>query len=187
MQEKIYLRPLCLSDVNEKYLFWLNNNSVTEHLEIANQHFVYEDLRSYVEESPKKGRFNYAVITKKSQQHIGNGSIYSIEPNNKNFEIGWFIGEKNFWGGHYSSMIIFYLLQIGFIEMGLEKCIGGIEKENVKARMTNKFAGFKETNSHFIQKSNKKTSFIDLQITKKDWITRAKILNSQYPELFDEI
>jgi RimJ/RimL family protein N-acetyltransferase len=187
MQEKIYLRPLFLSDINEKYLFWVNDPSVTEYLEIGSQRLTSNDLIRYVEESPKKGRYNYAIVTQNSRQHIGNGSLYSIEPKNKNFEIGWFIGEKNFWGGQYSSMIIFYLLKIGFVEMGLEKCIGGVEKENIKARMTNKFSGFKETKSHFLMKNNKKTSFIDLEITKKDWITRAKILNSQYPELFDEI
>ena len=84
-------------------------------------------------------------------------------------------------------MIIFYLLKIGFVEMGLEKCIGGIEKQNIKARMTNKFAGFKETKSHDIKQGNKKTPFINREIAKKDWFARAKILHSQYPELFDEI
>lgn len=187
MQEKIYLRPLRLSDINEKYLFWVNNNSITEYLDIANQHFEYRDLVSYTKESLKKGRYNYAVITKKTQYHIGNASLYAIDQNNKNFEIGWFIGEENFWGGHYSSMIIFYLLKIGFVEMGLKKCIGGIEKKNIKARMTNKFSGFKETKSHIIKKGNKETPFINIEIAKNDWFARAKILHSQYPELFDKI
>ncbi len=186
MQEKIYLRPLSTSDINEKYLFWVNDPAVTEYLEIGSQRLTSNDLIKYVEESPEKGRHNYAIVTKTSRQHIGNGSLYSIDPTNKNFEIGWFIGEKNFWGGQYSSMIIFYLLKIGFVEMGLEKCIGGVEKENIKARMSNKFSGFKETKSHFLMKNNKKTSFIKLELTKKDWFIRAKVLHSQYPELFDE-
>ena len=186
MQEKIYLRRLSLKDVTKKYLLWVNDESITRHLEIAKQHFKYEDLIKYVEESDKKGRYNYAVVTKSSKYHIGNASIYAIDTVNKNFEIGWFIGKKKFWGGHYSSMIIFYLLKIGFIEMGLKKCLGGIEKENIKARLTNKFMGFKETKTSFIKKSNKKISFINVEITKNDWLLRAKILSSQYPKLFDE-
>ena len=186
MQEKIYLRPLSLKDITEKYLFWVNSPSITEYLEIKGHRLSYNDLVKYVKDSPKNGRDNYAIITKDSELHIGNASIYAIEPDKGNFEIGWFIGEKKFWGGHYSSMIIFYLLKIGFIEMGLKKCIGGVEKKNIKARMANKFLGFKETQSGFIEKDNKKITFINLEITKKDWLSRSKILHSKFPKLFNE-
>ena len=37
MQEKIYLRPLCLNDVSEKYLSWVNDSYVTEYLEIGKE------------------------------------------------------------------------------------------------------------------------------------------------------
>ena len=158
MQEPIYLRPLKLNDINDKYLFWVNNPSVTEFLEIGEQSLGYNDLVKYVNDSPKNGRYNYAVIAKNSQCHIGNCSIYSIEPNQKKFEIGWFIGEKNYWGGHYSSMIIFSLFKIGFLEMELDKCIGWVNKKHIKARMTNKFVGFNEKGEElrFIQKEKKK-------------------------------
>ena len=76
MQEKIYLRPLSLKDITEKYLFWVNDPSITEFLRIGKQRLVRNDLVRYIEDSPKKGRYNYAVITKNSQQHIGNSSVY---------------------------------------------------------------------------------------------------------------
>ena len=88
-----------MNDINEKYLFWVNNPTVTEYLEIGEKHLEYEDLVEYVESSPKKGRYNFAVMTKDTDLHIGNSSIYSIEPNKKKFEIGWFVGEKNFGEG----------------------------------------------------------------------------------------
>ena len=132
MQDKIYLRPLCLNDVSEKYLSWVNDPSVTEYLEIGRQYLKHQDLVKYVKDSPKNGRYNFAIITKNSKHHIGNCSIFSINPENKNFEIGWFIGDKNFWGGHYSPMIIFYLLKIGFLKMGLEKCTGYVDKKNTE-------------------------------------------------------
>ena len=80
MQEKIYLRPLCLSDVNEKYLSWVNDPVVTENLNIGLNRLTHTDLVKYVEDSPKEGRNNYAIITEHSQQHIGNCSIYFIKP-----------------------------------------------------------------------------------------------------------
>ena len=50
MQEKIYLRPLCLSDINKKYLFWVNDPLVTEYLEIGKQRLAHSDLVRYVEQ-----------------------------------------------------------------------------------------------------------------------------------------
>ena len=187
MQEKIYLRPLCLSDINKKYLFWVNDPTITEFLKIGKQRLESNDLVRYIEDSPKKGRHNYAIITKNSQQHIGNCSIYSIEPDKRKFEIGYFIGEKKFWGGHYSSMMIFNLLKIGFIKMGLAKCTGYINESHIKARMTNKFSGYKEIKkiNRYDKKINKDISVIELEITKKDWLKNAEILCSQYPELYE--
>jgi RimJ/RimL family protein N-acetyltransferase len=185
MQEKIYLRNLKLSDVNQRYLSWVNDPTVTEYLEIGKQRLEYNDLITYVQDSQKKGRNNYAVIVKSSQNHIGNGSIYGIDQDKKKFNIGWLIGEKNFWGGHYSSMIIFYLLKIGFIEMKLETCTGAVHEKHTKARMTNKFVGFKEIEKCNIQTGNKKISTIKLEITKNHWLMRAKLLHSDFPELYN--
>ena len=186
MQDTIYLRQLCLNDVNEKYLSWVNDPLITEHLEIGKEYLKYDDLARYVENTPKRGRHNYAIITKNSEHHIGNCSIFSIKTDNKQFEIGWFIGEKNFWGGHYSSMIIFYLHKIGFTEMGLEKCIGYVDRKNIKARMTNKFSGYreKEREIRYKEKANKNITYIKLEITKKEWLAHARKLQSKYPDLY---
>ena len=187
MQEKIYLRPLCLNDINEKYLSWVNDPSVTEYLKIGKKRMNHSDLVSYVQDSPNKGRHNYAIIIQNSQEHIGNCSIYSIEFGKSKFEIGYLIGEKNFWGGHYSSMVIFNLLKIGFIKMGLDKCIGYVEETHIKARMTNKFSGYKEIKKfkQYNEKVNKDVTLIAIEISKKDWITNSEILCSKYPELYE--
>ena len=186
MQEKIYLRPLCLNDVNEKYLSWVNDPTITEHLNIGEHRLEHSDLVRYVEDSQKKGRHNYAIITKNSQQHIGNSSIYLIDRNKSKFQLGYFIGEKNFWGGHYSSMVIFNLLKIGFIKMGLEKCTGHVHETHIKARMTNKFSGYREIKkTNVFKKINKNITDIELEITKKDWLGNAEILCSRYPELYE--
>ena len=185
MQEKIYLRYLNLNDINKRYLSWVNDPAVTEYLEIGKQHIKHSDLVAYIQNAHEKGRHNYAVITESSEDHIGNGSIYEIKPEKKNFKIGWLIGEKRFWGGHYSSMIIFYLLKIGFIEMNLEKCTGGVFEKHIKARMTNKFSGFREIGKRKTQIGNKSFTTIKLEITKKEWLIRAKLLNSQFPKFYN--
>ena len=185
MQEKIYLRRLNLRDISQRYLSWVNDPAVTEYLEIGKQRIKHSDLVTYIQSAHENGRHNYAVITKRSKRHIGNGSIYEIEPEKKIFKIGWLIGEKRFWGGHYSSMIIFYLLKVGFIEMKLEKCTGGVFEKHIKARMTNKFSGFREIRKCKTQIGNKSFSTIKLEITKKDWLRRAKLLHSEFPEFYN--
>jgi len=185
MQQKIYLRRLNLSDINQRYLSWVNDPAVTEYLEIGKQRLRYSDLVAYIKDSPKEGRHNYAIITNISEDHIGNCSIYGIESKKKKFEIGWFIGEKKFWGGHYSAMIIFYLLKIGFIEMKLDRCTGGVYEKHIKARMTNKFSGFRELGKYNIQTGNNSITEIKIEITKKDWLIRAKLLHSQFPEFYN--
>ena len=70
--------------------------------------------------------------------------------------------------------------------MGLEKCIGAVNKNHIKARMTNNFSGFKELETRFVEIDNKKNTLINLEITKKEWLARAKILHSQFPALYDE-
>ena len=187
MQEKIYLRPLCLSDINKKYLTWVNDPSVTEYLEIGKKRLEHSDLVKYIGDAPKNGRHNYAIITKNSKLHIGNGSIYSVVPEKSKFEIGYFIGEKNFWGGLYSSLVIFNLLKIGFIKMGLKKCIGYINETHIKARMTNKFSGYKEIKKYerYWKKKNKNINEIKIEISKNDWLKNKELLCSDFPELYE--
>ena len=186
MQEKIYLRPFSLNDIGERYLSWVNDPIVTKYLGWAKQRLKYEDLVRFVNESPKNGRENYAIITELSKNHIGNCSILNVNKKEKTFEMGWLIGEKDFWGGHYSSMVIFNLLKIGFIEMGLKKCIGGVDERNIKARLTNKFSGFEEKEKVLkpSTKENINISTIYLEISKKKWLKKAKALCLEYPEFY---
>tara|TARA_B110000046_G_scaffold143594_1_gene150597 strand:- start:192 stop:755 length:564 start_codon:yes stop_codon:yes gene_type:complete len=187
MQEKIHIKPLNIDDINDKYICWVNDPLITEYLEIGKRRLTYRDLVKYVEDSQKNGRYNYAIITKESKNYIGNCSIFKIESDSQKFEIGWLIGEKEFWGGHYSSMIIFDLFKIGFIEMKLEKCIGYIDKTHIKARMANRFAGFKEIKTFLVKKDNKIITTIMLEITKKDWLIHAKSLHLKFPKFYDAL
>ena len=187
MQEQIYLRKLILSDVTKKYLSWMNDLSVTEYLVVGEKPLRRNDLIKYIKDSKKNNRYNYAIITKLSEKHIGNCSIQSIKLKQKTFEIGWFIGDKKFWGGHYASMVIFNLLKIGFTEMNLNKCVGQMDEKHIKARMTNRFSGYKEIKKYnrYWKKINRNITEIKIEILKKDWLKNAKLLNSKFPKLYD--
>ena len=70
--------------------------------------------------------------------------------------------------------------------MGLKKCIGYVDEKNIKARMTNKFSGYKEVKRvrQINIKTNKNITGIKLEIVKKDWLKNTKKLCLLYPNLY---
>ena len=53
--------------------------------------------------------------------------------------------------------------------MGLDKCIGYVEETHIKARMTNKFSGYKEIKKfkQYNEKANKDVTLVAIEISKK--------------------
>jgi len=186
MNERIMLVPLTEQFINQKYLSWVNDPEVTEFLEIGGVVYELDDLFRYIQISTTSGRLNYAIITEESNFHIGNASLYSIDKKNKKFEIGWFIGEKKYWGGHYAPMVIFNLHKMGFMELGLEFCTGAVHEKHIKARITNRFVGYSEIEKYaaFSKKKNKNIPSIKLHISKDEWLARANVLEQKYPEYY---
>ena len=185
-QHKIFLETLSLKHISSNYLNWVNNPVLTEFLEIGGVKLTKNDLKNYILNSPSDGRKNYAIMTSKSKIHIGNGSIYDIKALDNSYEIGWFIGDQNFSGGLYAPMAIFELHKIAFLELGLEKCYGTVIKKNVKARMSNKFIGYRETDNvkSFQSKTNKYFDSVKVELHKSDWLLRGEVLAKKHPDFF---
>ena len=72
--------------------------------------------------------------------------------------------------------------------MGLNKCIGYVDETHIKARMTNKFSGYKEVKKikPYNEKVKKNVTLIAIEIFKKDWLKNSEILCSKYPELYSD-
>ena len=71
--------------------------------------------------------------------------------------------------------------------MGLNKCIGYVEETHVKARMTNKFSGYKEIKKikKYNEKVNRDVTIIAIEISKKEWLKNREVLCSKYPEFYE--
>jgi RimJ/RimL family protein N-acetyltransferase len=185
-QQKIFLETLSLVHISSSYLDWMNDPVLTKYLEIGGAKLTKNDLEDYVLNSPKNGRKNYAIITGESKNHIGNCSIYDIDEQDKSYEIGWLIGDKNFSHGLYAPMAMFELHKIAFLDFGLERCRGKVIKENVKARLNNQFIGYKETANikDYHKKTNKYLDVIKVELRKEDWLVRGEILSKKNPDFF---
>ena len=94
----VSLRPLVHADVGSSYLGWLSDNCVNEYLSAGSENVSMEDLHAYLEDSLTSGRTNFAITLKDSGLHIGNASIYELDVSKGTFRMGWFIGNRDFWG-----------------------------------------------------------------------------------------
>ena len=95
--DDIYLRNIQLSDVNNVYLNWLNDEEVMRG--IVTSGYNLDNLESYVKNKlSQENTYFYAIILKSNNQHIGNIKLDFHDSNSNVSELGILIGEKNYWG-----------------------------------------------------------------------------------------
>lgn len=86
---------------------------------------------------------HFAIVLKDGR-HIGNCSLHSIRWEEKVAEVGIVIGEKDCWGKGYGPEALRLLLRYAFHEIGLEKVVLHVHKENRRAIRAYKKVGFSE-------------------------------------------
>ena len=173
--DSLQISPLTFKHCTESYLNWLSDPEVNEFLHVPRGpelNMTY--LVSYVKNSlTSADRFCFAFTHIDSGEHIGNGSIYDINKNHSSFQIGWFIGNKSFWGGLTSSQIMFALFEHGFFQLQLSTNNGLVDSTHVRARMANKFIGYKELGtSHYQHPTLGKRPATRLIMTREHWCRR---------------
>jgi len=129
--ERIYLRDVWPSDVNDAYHRWMNAPEVTRFLESRFHAHSIEGLRDYVE--GKRGdRDNVflAIVLKDRDRHVGNIKLGPINWFHRFADIGIMIGEKDCWGKGYAGEAIKLLVDHAFAELNLHKLTAGCYSTN---------------------------------------------------------
>jgi ribosomal-protein-alanine N-acetyltransferase len=151
--ERIYLREVRPSDVNETYYRWMNDQEVTAYLESRFYPNSMEKLRDYV--NSRLGDPNnvfLAIVLKDGDRHIGNIKLGSINWIHRYGDIGILIGEKDCWGKGYATEAIKLVADYAFKAIGLHKVIAGCyetAKGSIKAFMNAGFSQEGELKKHF--------------------------------------
>lgn len=183
------LRKLCVSDCNERYLEWMKDDEVNRFLEVDAEELTIEKLKEYVRVSEQsRMRVNFAIVVDK--KHIGNASIYRTrETPDYCFHTGWFIGEREYWGSHRACQVMFILFEIGFCGFRLKTCTGSIYRDNIKARMSNRFIGYEEIGniSHYSKRRRRLMDSISLAIDIRKWEKKKDELIRLFPEYYKEL
>lgn len=130
--ERIYLRPLRVEDVSERYLSWLRDQDVKAFLEVDGNELSLDDIRSYILEGPASGAyFMYAICLKANDLHIGNVKVGPINKKHLIADLPVVIGDKDYWGKGIAVEAIALGNQIAFAEHGIRKLHGQIYRSNI--------------------------------------------------------
>lgn len=183
IEMNISLRELTRADVGPKYLGWLRDPRVTEYLCVNSENLTLQDLHAYMEKSQDEGRFNWAITVQKTGLHIGNASVYGRDFENGTYRMGWFIGDRNFWGGRVALQAIAHVLSKGFSETEIHTCIGGVNKAHTKARLNNRLVGFIEQPSQ----EKPEGQYLDLTLSEHRWHEKIADLGRRFPSEFSSL
>lgn len=140
--DKVYLSPIDKNDY-VKYIEWVNDMEVSMGMIFATK-LIDEESEKNVLERLSKSEFNFAVITNKTNEAIGNVGFPSIDYINHIGEVGIFIGNKNYWGNGYGRQALELLIDFGFNLLNLNNIYLKVYSYNNPAINCYKKIGFKE-------------------------------------------
>lgn len=141
--ERLYLREVRPSDVNEAYYRWMNDPEVTRYLESRFYPNSLEKLQEYV--AAKLGdRDNVflAIVLKEGDRHIGNVKLGPIDWIHRVADMGFLIGERSAWGQGYAPEAVRLVAEYAFTVLNLRKVTGGCYETNQGSVRVLEKAGF---------------------------------------------
>jgi RimJ/RimL family protein N-acetyltransferase len=142
--ERVYLRPMEMTDLDGPYFDWLNDYEVTRFLETGSFPTTTATLRNYLENIAKHpNNVMLAIMDKKTNRHVGNVKLGNIHPLHRNADIGIMIGDKSFWGKGYGSEAMALIIEYGFTRLNLHKITLGVYADHEGAVNSYKKLGFK--------------------------------------------
>ena len=159
--ERIYLREVRITDVNENYYKWLNDSAVNQYLETRYVPQSLENIKNYVEKMDgNPDEIFLAICFKENDQHIGNIKLGPINWIHRFADISLLVGEKSYWGKGIATEAIKILVKFGFDVLNLHKLKAGCYSNNIGS-----------------SKAFTKVGFVQEGLLTKQWI-----VNGQYQD-----
>ena len=141
--DDVGLRNLVESDAEGNYVNWFNDSEVCKY----NSHHRFPMTKLEVQEYIRNANTNnrnmvFAVIEKKNNTHIGNISLQQINYIDRNAEIAFLFGEKDFWGKGFATSAAKLLIHHAFMELGMNRIYFGTSEENKGMQKVGEHLGF---------------------------------------------
>lgn len=141
--EQIYLRALCPEDATQEYTDWLNDPIICQY----NSHHRFpntiEKTKDYITSSAE-GSLILAICDKKSNKHLGNISLQSLNFIDSQAEFAILIGESNKHAKGVGTEAAKLIIEHGFLTLGLHRIYCGTSIENIPMQKLAVKLGFKK-------------------------------------------
>lgn len=141
--DKIYLRDVDLTDVNDTYCKWMNDPEINQYMEtrfyLQNKASIMEIVKKHKDKSDEPF---FAICLKKNNKHVGNIKLGPINYCHQTADISYFIGERSCWGLGIASEAIKLVVQFGFFTLALKKISAGTYYSNSGSQAVLKKNGF---------------------------------------------
>jgi len=130
--DRIYLREVRLSDVNQIYVNWLNDPEVNQYLETRNDVQTIDSVQKYVEKMVvNDNELFFAICLIENDKHIGNIKLGPINLVHHFAEVSLLIGDKNEWGKGIATEAIYFLTKYSIEILKLHKLTAGCYANNI--------------------------------------------------------
>lgn len=142
--KQINLRKLKKSDAQS--LFENANNFAIAKYTILPYPYTIKDALSFIQitqrQIKRKESFEIGIEYKQSGQIIGMVGLVKVDFENKNAEIGYWLGKK-YWGRKIMKEAVQLILKFGFQTLGLERIYARVMHPNVASAKLLEKSGFK--------------------------------------------
>lgn len=129
--QRIFLRRLTEEDASEDYVRWMNDPDINQYLESRFYTHTIESTKSFIRSVTNDNNYQFGIFLKDSGKHIGNIKIGSINHYHRTADIGFLIGEKDYWGKGLATEAISLATEFGFKTLNLHKLWGGLYAPNI--------------------------------------------------------
>lgn len=130
MLNTISLQEFTEKDITDEYVAWLNDPEVNKFLECRYEYSTYDTVYRYFTSLEKSNSKLFKIIYIENNTHIGNIRLGPIDPKHLNAEIGYLIGNKNYWNMSIGAQAIELIIKIA-VEIGLKKLTAGCYENNI--------------------------------------------------------
>lgn len=128
--EKIFLRKMVESDIDENYVNWFTDDVVTSFL-VAKNIDLEAALQFYRLGIETKSHVQLAICDNSTNEMIGSVKIGPIDRQNMVSDLVTIIGNRDYWGKGLAKEAIHIASKYAFQELKIRKVTGGINSGNI--------------------------------------------------------
>lgn len=128
----VTLRVLNEEDINGNYASWLNNPEITQYNSHGRFPMTIDKLKEFVKSAyTSNNSLIFAIQHNETNAHVGNISLQNISWIDRNAEIAFILGEKDYWGKGIMLDAGRLMITHAFNVLNLHRVYCGTSSENI--------------------------------------------------------